>query len=219
MPITADGKVIFVHVPKCAGSSVEERLGVHPQNALKNVLREDLLCGLYDGARMLSLQHLKAHEMRTRLGEEKWNGARIRFAFVRNPWDRLVSEWTWRLDHKLSVCGAQTFSEFARAVAGGARPPPADHFDSQASFLLDPNDAEGETLLVDVVGRFETLADDWRDKVVPSVWPDALARATLPLEQTSSRRGKDYREMYDAETVEVVRKMYEQDVTMFGYRF
>ena len=66
-------KIIFIHIPKCAGKSVEK--------ALFN--RE-----VYNS----SANHATVDTFVERHGEDIWNEYTT-FAVVRNPWDRLVSWW------------------------------------------------------------------------------------------------------------------------------
>jgi hypothetical protein len=217
MPITPDGKVIFIHIPKCAGTSVNEKLGV--TRAL-NERDEQCMHGIYDSERSASYQHFTARQLRDHIGEEKWAAAQLRFSIVRNPWDRIASEWSWRKQNHFPTAGANTFSEFVRAVAAGERPSPADHYGSQISFLTDPCD-EARELMVDVVCRFETLASDWEQHVAPRIWPHTPAgdpSLALPMHNVS-RSSRDYRTDYDCETSEIVAQLYAEDISRFGYKF
>ena len=84
MPISHDKKLIFVHIPKNAGESVEKALGMYrgdPKQTMWGVV----------GKRTV-LQHLTGVELRDRIGDEAiWNGY-FKFAIVRNPWSKAVSE-------------------------------------------------------------------------------------------------------------------------------
>jgi Sulfotransferase family len=100
---------VFVHVPKTGGTSIREALG------------------------MSTSYHYTAREVRQMYPETR---GKFSFAFVRNPWDRLVSY----------MCSLPV-------------PVPIDQLElrPQVDFLLD---ADGEPM-VDFIGRYETLAADF----------------------------------------------------------
>ena len=94
----------------------------------------------------------------------------FKFAFVRNPWDRLVSCYM----SKLVIAGPgfnmrpygdvtlrrdMTFKEFAEAVCRIRDEESDPHFRSQHIVICD--DGPGKGILADFVGRFENLEEDF----------------------------------------------------------
>jgi hypothetical protein len=70
-------KYVFIHIPKCAGSSIHRALGVlHAQRSLPV-------------GKPKYHKHAKAATVREVLGPA-WNEC-FKFAFIRNPWDLMVS--------------------------------------------------------------------------------------------------------------------------------
>jgi hypothetical protein len=150
-----------------------------------------------------------------------------KFAFVRNPWDRLVSCYRDKVcdqaDHVyathenrfvqyLKSIGVyqpgMTFEDFVNIVAAIPDNRAEGHFRSQASLLTDQHGL----LPFEKIGRFETLAEDF----------DAIAkqiRLKSPLPHLRGTGGSDYRDHYSSKMRELVRKRYEQDVTLFSYNF
>ncbi len=61
--------VIFIHIPRTGGTSIEAAVGMKMGNNDK---------------------HLSALELRESVGEKKWKDSFV-FSFVRNPWDRIIS--------------------------------------------------------------------------------------------------------------------------------
>ncbi|NDY89953.1 sulfotransferase family 2 domain-containing protein [Ideonella livida] len=153
--ISATHQCLFVHVPKTAGQSVElaflQALGLHFGQRGQLLLRAN-----DDPARGPErLAHLTAEEY-VRCGHvtqddfDRW----FKFGFVRNPWDRLVSEYRYRgLEAKFD------FSFFVqhRLKVDKRFNDPERHRMPQAEYLLD---ASGRPL-VDFIGRFENLAADF----------------------------------------------------------
>lgn len=92
MPVCHDPAFVFVHIPKCAGSSITDAL-----------VRSGCLLS-FQGAASLDyrllhnvqwLHHAPARVLREILPPEFWQSA-FKFAVVRNPWARLVSFYHYR---------------------------------------------------------------------------------------------------------------------------
>lgn len=152
------------------------------------------------------------------------------FAFVRNPWDRLVSCYCDKIQGEVdgytyftirpgvANCLARfdafvpgmSFADFVAAVAS-IRDEDADgHFRSQHTFVTDEEGKIG----VDFLGRFERLAEDFhfvRERI-------GLPRNALPWLQ-KARRAARYTDFYDKETRQIVGERFRQDIETFGYEF
>ncbi|MFQ5635633.1 MAG: sulfotransferase family 2 domain-containing protein [Gammaproteobacteria bacterium] len=80
-----DRTTLFVHIPKTGGSSVEAWLSRHTKMSLFSPLAPAAL--------KVCPQHLPHSDLLLLLGEGAWDYA---FAVVRNPYERLVSEFFFR---------------------------------------------------------------------------------------------------------------------------
>ena len=105
MIISHKHKFIFIHSPKCAGSSIEVSLasvcdkgdligpvtseGLPDDYEHPNTFEEhqEETGGIYNG--------MCAEEIKNYIGDDIWNEY-FKFSVVRNPWDRAVSSWHWR---------------------------------------------------------------------------------------------------------------------------
>lgn len=221
---------IFVHIPKAAGRSVEmyfmNKLGLNRESEAD---RQKLLIIDNDnpakGTEKLS--HLSAAEYVQcgHISQQDFSSS-YKFSFVRNPWARLVSEYRYRnfLSHK-------SFKDF---VMHKLPPPGRDdkyrHIMPQTEMLYD----ESGNLLVDFVGKFETLQQDF-DQVCQQLGFD---ESTLPHVNSSDKKSREmkrtlrnllyrngenelnsYVDFYDSETREFVTKLYRVDAKNFGYSF
>jgi hypothetical protein len=149
------------------------------------------------------------------------------FAFVRNPWDRLVSCYNDKIcdeaDHIYerhenrfvkylrNIEGyrpGMTFEDFVNAIVQIPNHRAEGHLRSQASFL---SDAHG-VLPLTKVGRFETLANDFH-----AIATDIGLTQVLPHLRSSGNR--DYRDYYSVKMRELVRNRYQADVELFRYDF
>lgn len=224
-----DQRALYFAVPKVANSSIKATLltgitafretlpeGSEPtseefrfhESALREELRREglLLC---------------KHQVRGYKGG-------LRFAFVRNPWDRLVSCYTQKIESRgLTIEQARkrgttralveaglfehemSFGRFVRAVAQIPDEKANRHFRSQFSFL---SNRRGE-LLVGRLGRFENLSADFA-AIMDEL---GLPEVRLPHKKPTNRR--DYRDYYDSELRELVARRYRRDIETFAYEF
>ncbi|NIV31384.1 MAG: sulfotransferase family 2 domain-containing protein [Anaerolineae bacterium] len=186
-----ENNVLFIHIPKCAGTSMEA-------------------CAFLGGDHRKHGGHFPLY-MYERLvhGIE---GA-FKFAFVRNPWDRFLSAFLmdrpWDRGAFLATArqvkqlGDPKRSTFPNIVGW----PLLQRFLPQRYFICNKDGSIG----VDFVGRFENLQEDWR-----TVCMQVVGR---PVKLPHVRRGthRDYREYYDAEARRIVGEAYRKDIDMFGY--
>lgn len=178
--------VLFVHINKTGGSSIEKALG-------------------------LPFQHRTALQIRDDVGARRWQ-ERFSFAFVRNPWDKVSSHYHFRV--KTNQTGLRErpvpFAEWVRLAYGEHDP---RYYDQPMMFMPQSRwicDEEGR-MLVDFVGRFERLHDDFAEV------SRRIGRGAALPHLKGTRH--DYRAIYSDEAAEVVARRFAEDVERFGYRF
>jgi hypothetical protein len=223
-------KTVFVHIPKNAGQSIEtvflDVLGLTWESRAPLLLRPNDIPEL--GPRRLA--HLAASEYVScgHMTQEQFDGY-YKFAFVRNPWDRVVSLWKYTgLAKEIDL---KTFAMVhVDALVASGRPWLVK---TQTDYLYD----EDGTLLVDFVGKFETLSDDFA-KVAETL---GLPATSLPHVNASRAPGGEpkrlrrllratgvaarsldsphYNMLFDAESREYVAEVYSDDIRNFGYSF
>lgn len=186
---------IFVHIPKCAGTSVAQAVFGQRKFAHRSVR---------DYQRMFSPAEFSAF---------------YKFTVVRNPWDRLVSAWNFLRSErcppgdqswvKRHLMPYETFEHFVHD--GLKRYPIRDFymFRSQSSYLCLPGQ---DALLVDKICHFETLIDD-----LDGVF-QALGAPAVPLRHLNVSRHADYRSYYSADSWDAVARTYLRDISILGYR-
>ena len=89
MPLSKKYRAIFVHIPKNAGESIEKTLEMYRGDS------EETLWGVKD--KRIVLQHLSAEKLKDQYIEKSVWDAFLKFAVVRNPWSKAVSEYHWYL--------------------------------------------------------------------------------------------------------------------------
>jgi len=193
-------KFVFVHVPKTAGQSLYKNLGgwsdARPQGFDKVLkkYRHHFTISEYLEYGYLDINKFELY---------------FKFAFVRNPYDRLLSEFKYakRTHSKFK----KDFKYFVKRGWGNSRRHSTikQHIRPQSEFLY--ND-DGKSL-VDFIGRFENLHEDFNticDKI-------GIPQQELPHKNKSEHN--HYSEYYDEETKQIVAEKYEKDIEYFGYEF
>lgn len=142
-------RFIFIHIYKAAGKSVAAAMEPSAQRAPNECIFDRNY-----------VQHLSARHLQVGLPREVWSGS-FKFSFVRNPWDRWVSLYEFIVakpkNHDYErVAALGSFDAFIRWVVSGDDPEVLITR-TQEDFLCDDNG----NLLVDRVGRFESLAADF----------------------------------------------------------
>lgn len=203
MIISDDRNFIFVHVEKTAGSSIGRTLAAHAIE--RPTSRWYGWLGGRDYHRVRFGTHAPLRDAQRHMPTPVFEGF-FKFAFVRNPWDRLVSEYNAAM-----VKGRSARHRRIRAMGS---------FDAfvryeirRRKFFQYPRicDALGQPAL-DFVGRFETLASDFA-----SVCRVLGIAATLPRLNAYAHAG--YREYYDDELRELVGLHWRRDIEYFDYAF
>ena len=162
------------------------------------------------------------------LGDRMYPGF-FTFAFVRNPWDRLVScyrdkilgevaGFTGFAESGVAHCLARfdefsanmSFDDFARAVASIPDDEADEHFRSQSDYVINSSGC----VAVDFLGRYEALGDDFAHVVCEIGLP---ADTQLPNLQIAPKRS--YASFYTSETRGIVKARYINDVELFRYEF
>lgn len=196
-------RCIFIHIPKTGGDSIESVIWPGDRTAVE-------LFGMPNLHQTGGLQHLLARQVREEVGDAIFDGY-FRFSFVRNPWDRVVSQYTYmrqRPDLR-ALIGMRRKASLGEYLELTAQKPHVQ-WAPQLDFLRD---AHGH-ILVDYIGHFERLADDMA-VVFARI---GLVGAALP-HRNASRRATSYRGYYDATTRDIVAARFAGDIDAFGYEF
>jgi hypothetical protein len=136
----------------------------------------------------------------------------FKFAIVRNPWSRMVSNWrmfttqSFRVAQLASMTDQDlsSFSDFCEFAVHN----PNHHWQPQVHFLPDP---------VDYLGRMECMEEALRMIAARITGFDSQNVVTNRTHLSADPL--DYRAFYDNYTLELVTKFYRQDIDRFGYKF
>ncbi len=205
-----DRKFIFIHIPKCAGTSMESVSWCRGQG--HSTIRDFYI--------------------RSRSKNKSFNFKEYyKWCFVRNPWERAFSAWDFHI--KLKQRGIDTFEKFInilhkekhkitnlphvswssvseRTKINGFKDIQRIHFFPMLSLLKIDNKIQ-----MDFIGKYENIEKDWI-KIRDTVAPDQ--DKTLP----HFHNRKDplpYASHYTPTLRDKVGEIYQEDIEYFGYKF
>jgi chondroitin 4-sulfotransferase 11 len=207
MPLSHKLKAVFVHVPKVAGSSITAVMrSIDPNLTLSGLASP----GVANVTQEIWLHHLPARHLIEMIDPECWSNY-FKFAFVRNPYDLLVSYYFYqRRRVRESAEFRGRYPHIARMLARDCTfadwLPVCPDIKPQACFICD---SKGN-IAVDFVGRYESLSEDFA-----AVASRLGLNAPLPhLRRSEHGPWADY---YTADQRALVRRRFEQDFDLLGY--
>lgn len=186
-------QAIFIHITKTAGTSVAKSLfGYLPY-------------------------HYTAIQYRVFFGKKTFDNY-FKFAFVRNPWDRLYSAYRYlktggwnEKDEAWGKTHLAQYNDFNEFVIDWLTPENIKkhlHFKPQHEFVCDRHGK----LLLDYIAYFETLNEDFH-KIAAHLNIEAT------LESLNQNPGNSYKEVYSLPAISRVEEIYAKDIALFGYSF
>jgi len=183
------GNFIFIHINKTAGTSIIDVIGKPFR------------------------KHLTAKEVINVIGQKKWDEA-YKFTVVRNPWDKVVSQYKHNIKVNSSNMANKkiSFKDWVACTYGEpknefyyARP---QMFYPQVEWLKNN---QGK-IDIDKIIRFENL-----NAGINEVFETLSIDRQLPhLNRTPET---SYRDFYDDESRQIIADWFHDDIIEFSYRF
>lgn len=215
-------KFIFLKTAKTAGTSIEislsrfcggndvitpisfkdekfrKELGLCPQNYLKKYSEynpKDILRLLIKRRKAFKFRnHTPAKEAKKKIDPEIWESY-FKFCFVRNPWDRAISDYYWPKSKG-------DLNDFLRK---------SDLAWNSRSYTI-----EGEVVL-DYIGKYENLMEDL---CVICKKLDIPFDKWLPRAKGKSRKDRrHYSEVLNHSQANLIGEKCEKEIKLFGYEF
>ena len=239
MPTSHKNKIIFVHIPKTAGTSIEAALGMHANKHDIGIVPYRHQRINYHNLFGSGMQHLTVTEIRDyyrgihfdsyrKLGflkhiidvflnvfnktKESNIGGNIfneyyKFSVVRNPYDRLVSHFSWlcNLQRKSSSPNKNDFIHFVDEIAKKQLYKTEQHLIPQYQYVV----IDGK-IAVDYIIHFENLANEF-NLLCNKLGIDA------ELEKRMVSNRAKFNEYYNYKTKQKVYEIYKEDFSLFSY--
>ncbi|MFT7686576.1 MAG: hypothetical protein ACI9FB_001921 [Candidatus Azotimanducaceae bacterium] len=132
----------------------------------------------------------------------------FKFAFIRNPWDRMVSNWKmfttqeFRIEQLRSMTGenVSSFADFVHFSAQKAN----HHWQPQVLYMPDE---------LDFVGRVDLFHNDFNSVL------NTIGCNERMLSKSNVTERKEYWYYYTPELVDYVAEIYSTDIERFGFSF
>lgn len=208
-------KCIFIHISKCAGSSIESGFGIKTSdNSQKN---NPNLYGWSNKAK-LYLQHATPQQLFDYgfISKEVWDDY-YKFIVVRNPYSRSVSDYFWMMREVKVKDTFENFMNLSGAfeiIKNRDNPSTfrADHFNKQRDYFF----LDGKEITYDKIIRFENISTGLKAlKETFDLPPDAFKRRNNP----SKNNFAHYSHFYNAKRKRLVEEKFGEDLDYLDYSF
>ena len=205
-------KAVFVHIPKCGGSSVEEMLFSKEERTEDNFWmgfeRSGLTQSMRNRYQTGGLQHLTALQLRHAMGREAF-ASYYRFGVVRHPVKRSLSQYKYTLQSKnlrkwIGMSASDPFEVYLKKTYKRHHV----QWQDQVSFLYDHR---GNCLVNDVI-RLEKI-----DTAIGVVF-DALGIDKVPVPHVKkSKTGHDRTKSVSENAQDILWELYKDDFEVLDY--
>lgn len=214
--ISHEHKCIFIHIPKCAGSSVEKAFNIDNSN---NEANYNSLFGWCDENKFL-MQHATPQQLLDSglLTVNQWK-TYYKFIIYRNSWSKSLSDYIYLFETS-KILGK--FSDYSKAYGVYYNKLHSDNSHKpiyEGSHLLKQKDffyLDGDLIeydsafsLNDISLGFEKVARDL--KLHPDFFNVHINKSTI--------RVKHYSLLYNSKRKKIIEKLYKDDIDFFDFTF
>ena len=210
MPINRDKKIIFIHNPKCAGTSIETALNMKSKNNHGHTLEMEYLYGI--DINNIVLQSLCFKFYKNYINEDVINKCFI-FSVVRNPYDRVLSDYHWdnrncKNSHDFLLLIQDTLEkESDLSMMKFDIKTHKNHFLPQHKYLDDSI----YNKKINRILKFENLNIDFNNYIDSKI--------TIPISNKSNNSNISWEEYYcdKPECIKIVNNIYSKDFELYNY--
>ncbi len=190
--------VIFLHIPKTAGTSIRETLLFYPP--FRGINQYD--------------QHHTTRQILYLIGKERWEAC-FTFCFVRNPWERLLSQHRYFVRKGVIDGKHREFEYWAKkkinnALENDPLKRQNRHFYPASDWMKDKH---GHFIEPDFIGRFEYVERDFSLICKQLNWNASLKQMNIAPQKI------DFRKAYNDDLRVLVTLFFKEDIERFGYQF
>jgi len=140
----------------------------------------------------------------------------FKFCIVRNPWDKIVSDYFWRTKR---TNNPPTFEQYIDALADGESLGgiiPKNHQNWEMYTIND-------VVAVDFIVRFEEMAEGLNEALSHTAlkwdgWMPSIHMNKRPT-TTPNAPKRHYRDYYTDRTKQIIAQLYEKEILAFDYKF
>lgn len=197
-------RFIFIHIPKCAGTSISAELSrMRGDNTRVTAATKHETLG----------EFLANWRSRKSIFFRKDPATYYRFSFVRNPWVRMFSFYNYLLKRgrRRDIDAFGSFEDFLEKTENSdALVKQHRSLKPMCEFLRD----EQDEFAMDYLGHLEHLTED-----LAVISSELGIKVSLPHLNKSAASSLDYRDAYNDKSIEIVARRFSEDIEQFGYVF
>ena len=208
MPISYTYKTVFIHIPKCAGTTIEKMLGTCTPMEYYDFKSR------LAGDQKKTPQHFTYLELKND-ADINWENFYI-FSVVRNPYSRFVSEYKYRKDlftlTKRPEHDPSTFESFIEQLNMDVNERIKifdGHLETQSSYLKNESGAIASNIQIynfeNMIPCWEMLEEKTKVEYKNSIWSKKSSDIT------------PYQDFYTENTKTAIYNFYKEDFDNFGY--
>ena len=209
-------KCIFIHIAKCAGTTIEHAFGVDVNNY--KVEDSNFLFG-WDQKNKLWLQHATPQQLLDYgyINKDIWNEY-YKFIVYRNSWDRAYSDYIWMQNAKNVNDTFGNFlnkeGEFKKILTDNSTILFAgDHLYLQKDYFF----LNGKEIMYNTIIDFKNLNIGLNKVIQDLRLPNNFF--SIYLNQSKTKRKSHYSKFYNFRTKRLVLKKYKVDIEYFNFEF
>ncbi len=189
--INHKNKFIFIHIPKTGGRSIQHTLlkKFNHDNNIHNIVHNP---------------HISLKDYKEYIGDKIYKY--YTFAFVRNSYEKLVSEYFYCI--RMNLINTSEFSSFKKFLMKGGMSYSYEHHSKlQLDFIKDEN------IKISFIGNFKNINSDFQ-KICRNI-----NAPSLPLLHKNKSTHCCYTKYYDNDCIDYVNDLYHKDIDFFGFNF
>ena len=205
-----EAKTWYVDIPRTSSTSIKTEMADRFGSLYgKYYSREGEPCEAQKQIR----DHTPSFEMQKLMGAREWEEL-YTFSFVRNPWDRYLSLYRFRLANN-DLSESVSFETYVKCLEA------PQYYNRESPYINKPyhmsmadylTDGQGN-VIVDDIFKFED-----RSRAIATINRKLdLNIGQLHMEKTSTEA--TYRDAYTEEMKEIISRFYARDIALFGYHF
>ena len=208
-------KCIFIHVTKCAGSSIESAFGI---DLLKHNGQTSRLFG-WDQHNELNLQHATPQQLidNNLITREQFDSY-YKFIVIRSPWERIVSGYNYTLRKHMG----SSFDTFYNFLGKNGKFYKRMNESSERGFLgyhLTPQKEyfflDGVKIKYDLVIDFENIDHGFKTLINDLKLPSDF----FDVKQNVGKQKKHYSYYFNKRNKDLFENIFKEDIDFFNYEF
>jgi hypothetical protein len=197
---------VFIWIPKTAGTSLRSIIRATALSSLRQVRYGFANQGTITFGHMDYAQLVKDGYV-----SESFDRSSFKFAFTRNPYDRVVSLYFY-LIVKLEYKKVNSFLEFCRLLKKEGYPP-IGLYNVQGLSQCNPQVRWIENTRLDYIGKVESLSEDTGEILTRL----GLPQTSIPVRNATNHH--HYTHYYCKESRQIIEELYKEDFKAFNYTY